>query len=181
WVAGASPWMNSAPSSTGISRPGMRRVQQRPPTRSRASRMSTERPARASSSAAARPEAPAPTTITSKDAGSFRFDTGVGRDFAPDPDLLLDLRAELLGRAAGGVDAVVLQLLAGFLELQRLGHFAVDAVHDRARQALRADQAVPEDHLVAGDARLGDRRDIGQRGNALGSADRGRPQLGRLP
>src|SRR5436190_10365393 len=65
-VTFASPWMNSAPSSSGTSRPGTRRVQQRPPTRSRASSTSTRSPARASSSAAARPAAPAPMTMTSQ-------------------------------------------------------------------------------------------------------------------
>ncbi len=64
-VTFASPWMNSAPSSTGIGRPAMRRVQQRPPMRSRASSTSTRSPARASSSAAASPAAPAPMITTS--------------------------------------------------------------------------------------------------------------------
>ena len=49
------------------------------------------------------------------------LDTGVGRDFLPDADLLLDLRGELLRRAAGRRDAVVLQLLGGLLQLERLG------------------------------------------------------------
>src|SRR5678816_1386550 len=133
-VDAASPWMNSAPSSTGISSPGMRRVQQRPPMRSRASRISTERPARASSAAAASPAAPAPTTIRSKDAFSLRFDAGVGGDFAPHVDFLPDLGEELLRRAAGGRHAVVLELLGGLLEAQRLGHLCIDALDDRARQ-----------------------------------------------
>src|SRR3989442_7347275 len=138
-VTSAPPWMNSAPSSTGISRPGMRRVQQRPPTRSRASSTSTERPARASSAAAASPAAPAPTTITSQDVGSFRFDTSVGGDFAPELDFLLDLGGELLRRAARGRHAVVLQLLGGLLEAERLGHFSIDTLDDRARQTLGTD------------------------------------------
>src|SRR5262245_37533583 len=123
--------MNSAPSSTGTSRPGMRRVQQRPPMRSRASRMTTERPARESTSAAAGPAAPAPTIRTSK---LFRFDAGIGGDLAPDADFLLDHRAELLGRAAGRRDAVVLQLLGGLFQLQRFGRLCVDPVDDRLRQ-----------------------------------------------
>jgi len=44
------------------------------------------------------------------------------------------------GVPPAGSDAVVLQLLAGFLELERLGHFGVDAVHDRPRQEPRADE-----------------------------------------
>src|SRR3981189_1876910 len=114
--------MNSAPSSTGTGRPGKARVQQRPPMRSRASRTSTERPARASPAAAARPAAPAPRTITSTGCVLFRLDAGVGRDLAPDLDFLLDLRGELFRRAARGRHAVVLQLFAGFLELERLRH-----------------------------------------------------------
>src|SRR5438876_5553874 len=100
--------MNSAPSSIGAATPGMRRVQQRPPTRSRASSNSTERPARASSAAAASPAAPAPTTIASNAPALLRLDAGIGRDFAPDTDFLLDLRRELLGRPARRRDAVVL-------------------------------------------------------------------------
>src|SRR6185437_8360498 len=64
-VSGDSPWMNSAPSSTGAARAGSRRVQMRPPIRSRASRTRTERPALPSAAAAARPAAPAPITMTS--------------------------------------------------------------------------------------------------------------------
>src|SRR5258706_7688225 len=120
-VGAASPCMNSAPSSTGTSRPGKRRVQQRPPMRLRASRMTTERPPRASASAAASPAAPAPTTTTSAASVLLRLDAGVGGDLAPDADFLLDLREELLGRAAGGSDAVVLQLLGGVLDRARPG------------------------------------------------------------
>src|SRR5262245_49335835 len=117
--------MNSAPTSTGTSRPGMRRVQQRPPMRSRASRITTEQPPRASASAAARPAAPAPMTRTSQVSVLLSLHASVGGDFLPDADFLLDLRAELLGRAARGSNAVVLQLLGGLLELERLGRFAV--------------------------------------------------------
>src|SRR5882672_577611 len=109
WVTSAVPWMNSAPSSIGTATPGSRRVQQRPPIRSRASSTSTERPACASSAAAASPAAPAPTTITSAASVLLRLDAGIGGDFAPDPDFLLDLRRELLGRSARRRDAVVLQ------------------------------------------------------------------------
>src|SRR5437016_2283165 len=128
--------MNSAPSSTGIRSPGMCRVQQRPPTRSRASTTRTRQPARASASAAARPAAPAPTTMTSASMPSLHFHMGIGGDLAPELDLLLDLGEELLGRAAGRRDAVVLQRLGGFLQRERLGDLRVQAIDDRPRQAL---------------------------------------------
>src|SRR5580765_4563593 len=172
--------MNSAPSSTGSGTPGSRTVQQRPPTRSRASSTSTERPARPSSAAAESPAAPAPMTNTSYVSVLFRLDAGVRGDLAPDADLFLDLRGELLRGAAGGRDAVVLQLLAGVLELERLGRLGADALDDRARQALRPDQAVPEDHVVAGHAGLGDGGHLRKRGNAPGSGDRDGAQLAGL-
>src|SRR5678815_1353912 len=140
YVASASPWMNSAPSSTGMPRPGIWRVQQRPPTRFRASRMTTERPARESTSAAARPAAPAPTIRTSKSRTPspcvlLRLHSRIGGDLAPDADLFLDLDEELLRRAARRRDAVVLQLVGGLLHLQRLVRLGVDAVDDRLWQA----------------------------------------------
>src|SRR5437763_4816482 len=54
--------MNSAPRSITASANGCEKT--RPPTRSRPSNTSTSTPARVSSSAAARPAKPAPTTIT---------------------------------------------------------------------------------------------------------------------
>src|SRR5436190_2044764 len=74
-VTFASPWMNSAPSSSGTSRPGTRRVQQRPPTRSRASSTSTRSPARASSSAAARHAAAATGCLLSRASTRFFSDS----------------------------------------------------------------------------------------------------------
>src|SRR6266850_2254250 len=136
--------MNSAPSSTGAPRPGKCRVQQRPPMRLRASRTSTERPARASSAAAARPAAPAPMMMTSSEAGfrrSFGFHAGRGGYLAPEVDLFPDLRMELLRGPARWRDAVALQLLGGLLDLQHLGHLAVDALDDRARQAFLPEEA----------------------------------------
>src|SRR6185436_8424498 len=145
--------MNSAPSSTGMPRPGMWRVQHRPPIRSRASRITTERPARVSASAAARPAAPAPTIRTSKFRTStfalLRLHSRIGRDLAPDADFLLDLRRELLGCPARRRDAVVLQLVGGLLHFQRLPRLGIDALDDRPRQAFRPDQTVPEDDVVA--------------------------------
>src|SRR5258706_6469458 len=140
WVTLASPWMNSAPSSTGICSPGMRRVQQRPPTRSRASSTSTRWPARESSDAAARPAAPAPMTMTSE---LLDFDAGLGNHVLPERDLFRDLIAELLVAAAGGRDAVRLELRRRLPALEHLVHLGVDALDHRARQVLRADQAVP--------------------------------------
>src|SRR6185436_1280289 len=141
--------MNSAPSSTGMPRPGICRVQHRPPTRSRASRITTERPARVSASAAARPAAPAPTIRTSKASVLLRLYSRVGGDLAPDADFLLDLRRKLLGCPARGRDAVVLQLIGGLLHFQRLARLGIDAIDDRPRQAFRPDQTVPEDDVVA--------------------------------
>ena len=60
-VAGARPWMNSAPSSIGNVTPGSRRVNMRPPRRSRASSTHTVPRCRLSSAAATSPAAPAPT------------------------------------------------------------------------------------------------------------------------
>src|SRR5277367_768775 len=56
--------MNSAPSSIGTGEAGSSRVRTRPPMRSRASRIVTERPASASLTAAAIPAKPAPMTMT---------------------------------------------------------------------------------------------------------------------
>src|SRR5258708_34656694 len=109
--------MNSAPSSTGICSPGMRRVQQRPPTRSRASSTSTRWPARESSDAAARPAAPAPMTMTSE---LLDFDAGLGNHVLPERDLFRDLIAELLVAAAGGRHAVGLALRPRLLVLGHL-------------------------------------------------------------
>src|SRR5258706_1621560 len=136
--------MNSAPSSTGICSPGMRRVQQRPPTRSRASSTSTRWPARESSDAAARPAAPAPMTMTSE---LLDFDAGLGNHVLPERDLFRDLIAELLVAAAGGRDAVGLELRRGLLSLEHLVHLAVDALDHRARQGLLGEQAAPPRHL----------------------------------
>src|SRR5579859_1850088 len=134
-VERASPWMNSAPSSTGASRPAMRRVQQRPPTRARASSTITERPARVSASAAASPAAPAPMIRTSASMRLLHLHIGISRDLAPDADLLLDLRAKLLGRASGRRHAIGLKLLRGRLDMQDLGYFAVQTLHDIARKS----------------------------------------------
>ncbi len=60
----AEPWIHEAPMSTGSSGQA-RLVCTRPPTRSRASSTSTRRPACCRRCAAASPEAPAPTTMTS--------------------------------------------------------------------------------------------------------------------
>src|SRR5579864_3367336 len=57
--------MNSAPNSIGASKAGSRWVKIRPPMRSRASSVKTDRPECPSEAAAARPAAPAPITITS--------------------------------------------------------------------------------------------------------------------
>src|SRR2546428_9266135 len=48
----------------------------------------------------------APTAQT----GSFDLDAGVFHDFPPDLDLFPDSRQELIGRAAGGRQAVALEL-----------------------------------------------------------------------
>src|SRR3954463_6900492 len=172
--------MNSAPISTGVAIPGSRSVQQRPPTRSRASSMSTERPARPSSAAAQRPAAPAPMTTASYAGLLLLLDTRVRCDLAPDADFLLDLRGELLRRTARRRDAVALQLISGVLELERLRRFGADSVHDGARQALWSDEAVPEDHIVTGHAGLCDRRHIRQRRDALRGRHGDRAQLARL-
>ena len=60
----------------------MCRVQQRPPTRSRASSTRTRRPSRPSASAAASPAAPAPTTMTSASMPSLHLHVGIGGDLA---------------------------------------------------------------------------------------------------
>ena len=57
--------MNSAPRSTTSEPPAIARLSIRPPTRSRASITATDRPARATSRAAIKPDSPAPTTTTS--------------------------------------------------------------------------------------------------------------------
>jgi hypothetical protein len=58
--------MNSAPSSSGRGESGSWTVKIRPPIRSFASRQRTVFPVRASTPAAAKPEAPAPMTTTSE-------------------------------------------------------------------------------------------------------------------
>src|SRR2546428_11680996 len=85
--------------------------------RLRASRTSTERPACASSSAAASPAAPAPMTITSKTCVATLFDLHPDRSdhFTPELDLLADLLRKLLRGATGGGHAVGLQLIRGLL------------------------------------------------------------------
>src|SRR5262245_4502842 len=59
--------MNSAPSSIGVGKEGIWRVEMRPPMRSRASKIITLRPLSESARAAESPDAPAPMTITSVD------------------------------------------------------------------------------------------------------------------
>ena len=59
----SSAWMNEAPWSNGM--PWQVSVQTRPPIRPRASSRATRQPAASSVRVAARPAAPAPTTITS--------------------------------------------------------------------------------------------------------------------
>src|SRR5258706_7660609 len=143
--------MNSAPSSTGICSPGMRRVQQRPPTRSRASSTSTRWPARASSDGAARPAAPAPMTMTSE---LLDFDAGLCNHVLPERDLFGDLIAELLVAAAGGRDAVGLDLRRRVLALEHLVYLRLDALGHRARQVVRGGPALPQHHLAARHAPL---------------------------
>src|SRR5258706_10145755 len=77
------------------------------------------------------------------------FDAGLGNHVLPERDLFRDLIAELLVAAAGGRDAVGLELRRGLPDLEHLVHLAVDALDHPARQVLRADQAVPpHDHLT---------------------------------
>src|SRR5437879_10360277 len=78
----------------------------------------------------------------------------------PERDFFRDLIAELLVAAAGGGDAVGLELRRGLLDLEDLVDLAVDALDHRARQVLRADEAVPQEHVEALHARLGDRRHL---------------------
>src|SRR5207237_6788934 len=62
----------------------------------------------------------------------------------PDLDLPSDDREKLLGRAARGRHAVILQLLAGLLELQHPRDLRVQPLDHRARHPFRPDEAVPK-------------------------------------
>src|SRR5260221_14216204 len=97
---------------------------------------------------------------------SLGLDAGIVDHLAPHLDLLLDPREELLGRAAGGQRAVVLESLPDLRRLQGERHFAVDAVHDRARQALGTGEAIPDDDFVVRQSGLGDGRNLGGGCNA---------------
>src|SRR5437870_1989314 len=63
---------------------------------------------------------------------------------APHLDFPADGREKLLGRAARGRDAVVLELLTGLLELQHPRDLRVQPLDHGARHPLRPDEAVPE-------------------------------------
>src|SRR5205085_3576762 len=108
------------------------------------------------------PDAPIQQTVR-----SFNLDAGVLDDLLPHADFLLDRRRELRGRAAGGCDAIVLQLDGGFLELQRLRRLGVEALDDVLGHAFRTDEAVPQHDVVPWNAGFSDARHVGQRRNAL--------------
>src|ERR1700688_4317095 len=94
--------MNSAPRAIGAWQAGSRKVNIRPPIRSRASRMMTERPAPASFEAAASPAAPAPTTITS----GF-FDINKTGDISRRFNILYLQRLETQLRSKGDPEIIV--------------------------------------------------------------------------
>src|SRR5215831_6716166 len=69
-ISGGQPWTKVPPSSIGIGLSGGWRDRRRPPTRSRASMTTTDRPCCVSRRAAARPAAPAPIIATSQSGAS---------------------------------------------------------------------------------------------------------------
>src|SRR5215475_6043183 len=95
--------MNSAPSSIGVGKEGIRRVKMRPPMRSRASKTITLRPPSESARAAESPATPAPMTITS-----------------------VDITYPIYSEMQGLCHAALHQNETGFQHLERTGHSGED-------------------------------------------------------
>ncbi len=107
---------------------------------------------------------------------------GVVDHFAPLRLFGLDAGGEI-GRHAGDRIEVLL-LEEALLDLgigEYLAHLGIDLGRDVCRHRRRAEQAEPGDRLVAGQAALGDGRDLGEERHALLGADGDELDLARFP
>src|SRR5215211_6402397 len=107
-------------------------------------------------------------------------DVGALDHLGPLGDIVAQALLELFRAARLGFDADVRVLLLHVGARQDLAQRLVQGLDDLTRRSRRASHAVPRGHLVAGDARLLHRGDVGQHRRALGSRNRQRADFAVL-
>src|ERR1700730_774126 len=99
------------------------------------------------------------------------LDVLLGRDLYPFLDFFLDGRGQHFRRAAGRIDAQLVEAVLDTNGDQRLVQVAIEQFDDRPRRTGRSEQAEPGEGFVVWNARFRDRRLVRKEAPSLAAAD----------